>query len=176
MRYITMRESYKRDGLLYLLSVILGIMLLILGIKDYIMYEKITDGGECLRYGLVGIVFGGVCFIYIWSDKWIRKRYYENGKRFDGVIVGAEHLIGKGHCYYFLIIQFYEDGRRLLRKSPRYYGNPNDMLSSPKCSIYKWKGKYMEGDFQVLDKEIKDNLNIPVELKLSFRLKEKKYV
>ena len=53
---------------------------------------------------------------------------------------------------YYLEIDFINSkGKRKTLHTPGYQGNPNDYLKSAKCSVYEWKGFYVEADLQVRD-------------------------
>ena len=59
-------------------------------------------------------------------------------------------------------ISFYDNGEKV-KYTEGYAGNPNSKHKSCICNIYKWKGKYIEADFDVLEKKEKpNNLNIPI--------------
>ena len=64
-----------------------------------------------------------------------------------------------------------------MRYTEGYVGNPNYKLKNISCAVYKWKDKYIEADFNVLDKKEKPHyLEIPISKYKHFRRKGKKYV
>ena len=171
MKYKTCREAYKPHTIALLVIAIGAVLACI------IAYLIETNEGMIPFYAVVAVL-GMVGFIYCWSEKHIRNYYYCNGKRYDAVIVGAEWLFnGGGEDTYYLIIAFYDDSKRLLyRKTNGYVGSPNVKLKSSKCAVYEWKGKYMEGDFQTVEKGTKGCLDIPVTKYKQLRTKGKNYV
>ncbi|MDE6568106.1 MAG: hypothetical protein K2K70_10305 [Lachnospiraceae bacterium] len=53
---------------------------------------------------------------------------------------------------YYLVIDFINSkGKKKTLYTPGYHGNPNMYLKSANCSVYEWKGFYVEGDFQMRD-------------------------
>lgn len=174
MEYQT-RRTYKRgEGLKIFIVAIAGI------ICCFILSSGLSNQPDdiyiIMGYLLINIIFIGL-FIYYWSDKYFRSRYFKYGVRYDAKIIGAEYAleVWQDSHTYFLIIEFNENGRVLRRKTQGYVGNPNIRLKSPSCSIYKWKGKYMEGDFKTSDRQ-QCYCNIPIQ-KYHFSLfKQKDYV
>lgn len=85
-----------------------------------------------------------------------------------GSIISAERIVGgKRKRAYFLNIQFF-DGVYKIRYTEAYFGDPNDILKNRRCNIYKWKGKYIEADFNTLDKEETPDGIIPIKLIWSY--------
>lgn len=171
MKYKTVREAQKA---LVIIPFILGIF----AICILILTLMTGKNDDLLMIITLTIILGIGSFIYCWSGPIIQKHYYKKGKRYDAVIIGAEWLLnGRGEDTYYLIIRFYDDTKRLLyRKTNGYVGSPNVKLKSENCSVYEWKGKYMEGDFQTVEKGTKGCLNIPVTKYKQLRTKGKEYV
>lgn len=105
-----------------------------------------------------------------------RNIYKKRGECFRGHIIGADVLMsGRGEWTYYLKISFYDNGDKV-KYTEGYAGNPNSKLKSCVCNIYKWKGKYIEGDFIALEKkESPINLKIPIS-KCGRNKKKKLYV
>ena len=85
-----------------------------------------------------------------------RKILSRYGVRHDAEIVRAKYNNGRGRMAgiskYYLEIDFTNSkGNRKTLYTSAYEGNPNDYLKSANCSVYEWKGFYVEGDFQMRD-------------------------
>lgn len=171
MKYKTVREAQKPLVIIPLIIGIFAVCILIL------MLLTGKDDG-LVPLVVSAIVLGIGSFVYCWSGPSIRKRYYKKGKRYDAVIVGAEWLLnGRGEDTFYLIIRFYDESKGILyRKTNGYVGSPNVKLKSVNCSVYEWKGKYMEGDFQTVEKGSKGCLDIPVSKYKQLQTKGKGYV
>jgi hypothetical protein len=117
--------------------------------------------------GLPGIIMAvclDIIFIcYCYSGNYKRKKYKAKGKRFEGTIISAkESFNGRGENRYNLKISFSDNGRRTMI-TETYAGNPNMRLRSRKCSVYRYNGKYIEDDLDVLfKKEPPKLLGIPI--------------
>ena len=92
-----------------------------------------------------------------------RIKYKERGQKLNGYILEAERKeMGRGGSQYFLLIAFHDNGSKI-KYSEGYADNPNDYLKSRRCSIYKYKDKYIEADFICADdSESSGRLNIPI--------------
>ena len=96
-----------------------------------------------LLVSLVVIIFDLYCF----SGDYIRWKYKRNGIRLEGYIDSAkESFNGRGENRYYLDISFEDNGKKV-RHTEAYIGNPNNKLTSRKCSVYKYGDKYIESDF-----------------------------
>lgn len=171
MEYKTVREAQK---LLVIIPFVLGIYAI-----DVLLSTLLLGGDrEILMILVVMAILGIGSFVYCWSGPIVRKQYYKNGKRYDAEIVSAEWLLnGRGEDTFYLIIRFCDESNRILyRKTNGYVGSPNVKLKSTDCAVYEWKGKYMEGDFETVDKGTKGCLNIPVSKYKQLRTKGKHYV
>lgn len=170
MKYRTRREASKSYAIFALLLSFIAIGCIVFN------FTEGDDKALLILYVLV-VILGVGCFIYCWTGESIRKKFYKNGKRYEGRIIEAEWLFnGRGEDTYFLIISFHDGIQRRLRKTQGYVGNPNHKLKSICCSVYEWKGKYMEGDFQTLEEVSPDTLKILITKYKHFRTKGKKYV
>ena len=155
MKYKTQRQAKVGVSLIFLIICVcmcIGIALSKSSGEYYPAYAEI-----CV--GLLGaIVFG----YYITYDV-KRNIYKKKGECFRGHIIGADVLVsGRGKWTYYLKISFYDNGEKV-KYTEGYAGNPNSKLKSCICNIYKWKGKYIEADFDVLEKKEKpNNLNVPI--------------
>lgn len=80
------------------------------------------------------------------------KTFKQNGICIPGCIIGVyEQISSSAPNVYYLKIVFFEDGDKELC-SQGYYKDPNRTLADTKCNVYKWKGKYLEADFNTLCK------------------------
>lgn len=112
-----------------------------------------------MSFSYMYIVYTLAYILYLLYAKYStikRKILSRIGVRHDAEIVRAKYNIGKGrfagHSYYYLEIDYINNkGRQKTLYTPAYEGNPNDYLESAKCSVYEWKGFYVEGDLQVRD-------------------------
>ena len=94
--------------------------------------------------------------LYSCFSKIKRKILSHYGVRHDAEIVKAKYEDGTGSwagfSFYYLEIDFINNrGKKKTLYTPAYIGNPNDYLKSANCSVYEWKGFYVEGDFQMRD-------------------------
>lgn len=105
------------------------------------------------------VVFSLALILYLLYAKYSkikRKILSRIGVRHDAEIVRAKYNIGSGRfagrSFYYLEIDFINSkGKQKTLYTPAYEGNPNDYLESAKCSVYEWKGFYVEADFQMRD-------------------------
>ncbi|MCR4806587.1 MAG: hypothetical protein K5857_02815 [Lachnospiraceae bacterium] len=99
---------------------------------------------------------------YCFSGDFKRKRYKKYGTKFEGYIDSARKSKGgRGYDRYYLNISF-NDGGRKTRRTEAYIEDPCKVLRSRECSVYKYRGKYIEADFQPAEKGSKGCLDIPV--------------
>ena len=114
--------------------------------------EREFLGDECIDIGnsLVFTIF----LLYANYSK-IKRRFLSHyGIKHKAEIVKAWYgAVGRwGTPSYYLEIDFVNSkGKRKTLHTPAYQGNPNDYLKSAKCSVYEWKGFYVEADLQVHD-------------------------
>lgn len=159
MKYKTARQNHIVISFFFMLFCIcLGIPIL--------KYRTVGD----ISYYIVAmsIFLTGILF-FIHSVTYDRKRniYKKNGISIPGNIISAERMLGTEKTKkYFLKIQFYDEGNKI-RYTEAYVGNPNTILKNCNCNIYKWKGKYIEADFNILDKENKTTEEI-IPIKIIF--------
>lgn len=160
MKYKTRREYHKGLSIICLLFGICGF-----GIAGLCILTYAGESDDLtIRMGICSAIIGIGIFIYCWTCNVKRNRIKKKGERYEANIIGAEWLLnGRGEDTYYLLISFYENGERKIRYTEGYVGSPNYKLKSTKCEIYRWKNKYIETEFEVLDK--KENpvqLNIPI--------------
>lgn len=108
------------------------------------------------------MIIGGVIIIiwFVRNDFRIRK-YRKQGKKYIGRIIAANSLYNARVNRIYLIIEFIEDGAKKKLLSQSYANLPNENLKSVNCSIYKYKNKYLECDFDVREKETDPKISIP---------------
>lgn len=155
MKYKTKRQAQIGFSIYFLIGSMCGFWGIVLSrsMGDY--YPPYAEA--CV--GLLGLFV----FVYYITYDVKRNIYKKKGERFQGHIIGADELIsGRGKSTYYLKISFYDNGKKI-KYTEGYAGNPNKKLKSYECYIYKWKGKYIEGDFVALGKTDKPvNLKIPI--------------
>lgn len=156
VKYKTVRESERG---LSMIGLIIGIFAVI-----HIIYSIIVNQySELLFVEAMISVVGISSFIYTYTSNWRRNRYKEYGRKFQANIIGAEQVRNvKGEDIYYFVISFYENGEKKFHHSEGYIGNPNDKLMDTDCAIYKWKGKYIESDLDILEMPPVHKLNIPI--------------
>ena len=164
MRYITIRQSNIGLGFLFFLSALcLGYGQLLMNRDNEIM-PKVK--AACIF--IVGIMI----FVYFLSYNVKRNMYKKLGKCIPGRIVGADVVWGRHENSYHLKISFYDDGEKMLY-TEAYKGHPGSKLKSSSCNIYKWKGRYIEADFDLKSKrEVHQGLTIPIQKRKSVSLWE----
>ena len=98
---------------------------------------------------------------------------------YNGKIVEAERMFGRGESTYYFFIEFYKNKRKLIRRTSGYMGNPHIYLENEECHIYEFMGKFIETDFNV-SKQFPENddklLNIKIKEHKMFMPKGNKYV
>ncbi|MBR1470236.1 MAG: hypothetical protein IJ600_01180 [Lachnospiraceae bacterium] len=158
MKYKTARQT----GIIYTFI----FFLFCIGIGLYVIMG--AEEGEIYPYifALCTWLIGILLLVYSLSYDLKRNSFKENGICIPGRIIGAERVVS-GDATYFLKILFYDEGERIWY-THGYTGNPNKILKECKCNIYKWKGKYIEADFNTLDKEEIPLQIIPIKLIWSY--------
>lgn len=81
-----------------------------------------------------------------------------------------------GENTFYLFIEFYVNGKKLVRRTDGYVGNPNHYLVSKRCSVYELNNKYIEGDFKLREKKLYTENLIRITKHLMFMPKGDKYV
>lgn len=145
-------------------------------IGNVIVLADIVNGN--FYYDQVAIItffiMASCVFIYCWSFQIIKNVFMEKGKKYNGKIIKAEAVQGRGT--YYLFIEFYVNNKRMVRRTGGYIGNPNVYLSDNKCSIYEYKGKYMEADFTVRGEKNYNDVHTKITSHRMFMPKGDKYV
>lgn len=150
---IQYRLDKERDLWIIYMGLVLFSPCYFLDIMMYIQ-EKSFD-----KSSYIYIAFSLVYILYLLYAKYSRikrKILSHFGTRHDAEIVRAKYNIGRGRfagrSFYYLEIDFTNSrGKKKTLYTPAYEGNPNDYLKSAKCSVYEWKGFYVEADLQVRD-------------------------
>lgn len=162
MKYKTRRE-FNRPFALF--AFVLGVIYL-LGSTAFILDNRnpYSDFSLYMITSIMILLFISIFFAYCFSSNIKRNRYKNRGKRFDGIIVGAEEeFYGRGEHTYYLKIVFYENGEKKTRFTEGYVGNPCEKLNSLKCDIYAFEGKYIEGNFDAKNhRGDSKNLSVPI--------------
>jgi hypothetical protein len=147
--YKTVRESEKWW---ILLAVVIPLLLFIICLT-FVVIDKEILGDEFL-IGVVYFIVALSAFLYCQSFKIIQNRYIKKGKKYTGQIIKAEEFFSANReNTYCIFIEFFVDGKRLVRKTGRYIGNPNYYLASKNCSVYELNNKYIEADFKLRDRK-----------------------
>lgn len=148
MKYKVVRESEIWKLILAITAAIISIYFII-----FLWIRKLIDFSDIMIFGCCFFI----ATIYFVHSFWLRlrkKRFYKYGTKYQGEIVGADYWANlTGIDDYFLYIEFTVNGVKKTTKTRAYEGDPNHILESRYCSIYEYKGKYLEGDFRTLDKE-----------------------
>lgn len=142
MKYIPVRYTH----------VILSFFIMLFCIRLGVPIIKFRTRGDIseliVAIGLFS--FGILYFLYSLVCVIRRYVYKKNGTCIQGCIIGAERIMGQKRTgSYFLKILFFDEVKKV-RYTEAYMGNPNDILQDCFCNIYKWKGKYIEADFNTL--------------------------
>lgn len=168
MKYKTIRQAGIGFGVYILIISMCGVV-------GIVSAKSMGDYYPAYSEVLVGLL-GVLVFTYYCTYDVKRNIFKKKGERFQGHIIGAERLVsGRGEWTYYLKISFYDNGKKI-KYTEGYAGDPNKKLKSCECYIYKWKGKYIEGDLVALDKKEKSvNLKIPIS-KYGTDKKKKLYV
>ncbi len=136
--YKTRRQDYSYMGGMCSLLCLISCIIYGISLKTeerYVLWLLIIAAVICIYW-----------FIYSITCNTKRRIYKKKGKRFSGVIIGAEEeRTGRGSNTYYLLISFYDEHRRI-KYTEGYVGDPNYYLISRKCSIYKYNGEYIEAD------------------------------
>lgn len=135
---------------------LLSLLELFLCIFCFFLEEEISKD---IIYGMILTFVGSVIgLLYSYSSKIKTKILTRYGVRHRGEIVKAKYGLS-GYCVsdYYMEIEFTNSkGKRKTFHAPAYRGDPNSYLKNQYCSIYEWKGFYVEGDFRM--REEKDNM------------------
>ena len=131
-----------------------SISCLVIYILEHNFNELLTE--DIREYTLLAFPF--LCavagLLYSYYSRMKRGILFRFGVRNDAEIVKARYgSPGRwGTPSYYLEIDFTNSrGKKKTIYTPAYEGNPNDYLKSAKCSVYEWKGFYVEADLQVRD-------------------------
>ena len=145
----------------------IGILILIaLGVLVKVYNSWVNPARSFSKSSLVFLAMISIMAIahlaYCFSGDFKRDRYKRYGTRFKGYIDSARMSRGgRGYNRYYLNISF-DDGGRKIRHTEAYVVDPRKALKSRECSVYKYKGKYIEADFMPAQKGSKGWLDIPV--------------
>lgn len=171
LKYRTRRESFKWFSIIGLIvGIYAGIVFILKCMETSLDISMVLLSATLCIFGIG--VWG-----YCWAFEIKKKLFYKNGKKYDGNIISAEELLnGRGDNTYYLVIEFSDGHKKMLRKTKGYVGNPNNRLINKSCSIYEWKGKYLEGDFHVSEQGVYNVNTIPITKHNLFKKKDKKYV
>ena len=152
MKYKTSRQSNIIISFIFLLFCICISSIVLL----YMNEGRISDYVFSLCVFAIGITY------FVWAISYDAKRKVcmQNGTCFSGNIIGAERIFGgKSTNKYYLKILFHDE-KDMIRYTEAYVGNPNNILKDCNCHIYKWKGHYIEADFNTCKNEEKTNEEI----------------
>lgn len=162
------RLEKERDLWIIYMVLIVSLPYYILDVKFYIEEKRFAEESYIV------VVFSLAFVLYLLYAKYSRiKRMILSrfGVRHDAEIVKAKYNFGSGrfagHSYYYLEVDFINGkGKKKTLYTPAYEGNPNIYLKSANCSVYEWKGFYVEGDLQVRDEiDCFGHAGIPTEKK-----------
>ena len=147
------RLEKERDLWIIYMGLIASLPCYYLDIEIYIEEKRFAEGSYIFVVGSLALVLYLIYAKYSKIKRIILSRY---GVRHDAEIVRAKYENGSGRfagrSSYYLEIDFINSkGKNKTLYTPAYEGNPNDYLKSANCSVYEWKGFYVEGDFQMRD-------------------------
>lgn len=155
MKYKTVREANKGYTIIGLVIGSFGLFVAILCVFAY----KGENNNTNIVMNLILAFIGIGSFVNSWTCNLKRNKMKRHGEKFKARIIGAQCLFNaRDEDTFFLLIEFYENGEKKIRYTEGYYGNPNHYLRSAACEVYKWKNKYIETGFDVLDKKEKPYL------------------
>ena len=129
----------------------LSILCISIDIYIYLEEKEFADGSHIYAVPSLALVLYLLYANYSIIKRKILSCY---GERLDAEIVRARYgSPGRwGTPSYYLEIDFINSkGKRKTIYTSGYHGNPNNYLKSAKCSVYEWKGFYVEADLQVRD-------------------------
>lgn len=147
----------------YMLPGIIFFMIILLIASSYYTYKGIINGNNILaikedpKYFLLWFFAILMVFIF-WSFikyDFQYKRIKKNGTKYEGRIILAEHSVR-----IYFIIEFMENGVLKKMYSHGYTSVPEEKLRSNKCSVYKYKNKYFEGDFDIRESDFDSRIKI----------------
>ena len=159
MKYKTLKDHLKPMSIGIMVLVVIGTAVEIY--NSAVNPARVPDRSAIVFLTVIFIM--ALAYIaYCYSGNLRRKKYKKYGTRLDGYIESAQESFGgRGYNRYYLKISFHDERRRA-RYTEAYIENPCYVLKSRKCSVYKYKGKYLEGDFMIADKRSDGQLSIPV--------------
>ncbi len=74
-----------------------------------------------------------------------------------------ESVYSRPEYSYHLMVSFNDNGEKILY-TEAYKGYPSSRLKSANCNVYKWKGKYIEADFDLKSTyETHQSVMIPIQ-------------
>ena len=110
-----------------------------------------------------------IYLIYANYPKIKKKILFRYGEKHNAKIVKARYgAPGRDRVpsYYLVSEIINSKGKKKTLYTPGYHGNPTMYLKSANCSVYEWKGFYVEGDFQMRDEiDYFGHAGIPTEKK-----------
>lgn len=138
----------------------------------WVLLTREEDDHFAVVKAVIIFLVGILSLIYFLTYNVKRNMYKKLGKCIPGRIVGADVVWGRHENSYHLKISFYDDGEKMLY-TEAYKGHPGSKLKSSSCNIYKWKGRYIEADFDLKSKrEVHQGLTIPIQKRKSVSLWE----
>ena len=179
---ITESQYHRRICLLPLLvselfAIYYFILIIITSIKENRIYFNFLDPVDLISLSIL-FLFPYIIYRLLRYD--IRAYVFKKkGIPFKGRIIAQTPLHGGERGQQInLIIEFFEEGNRKKFYTQNYAVNPNEILKSTCCMIYKYKYKYIEGDFEYRVNEDDSFADIKhVErISLKKRRKEKEFV
>ncbi len=135
--YYTKKYFFWIFGIPYTTGMLIPVILL--------RWSILTDDYTIGVFFLISSLFILHCAAYD-LKKWLYKKF---GKMYNGKIVEAERMFGRGESTYYFFIEFYKNKRKLIRRTSGYMGNPHIYLENEECHIYEFMGKFIETDFNV---------------------------
>ena len=99
-----------------------GMLISVILLRGSILTEDYTIGVVFL----ISSLFILHCAAYDFK-KWLYKKF---GKMYNGKIVEAERMFGRGESTYYFFIEFYKNKRKFIRRTGGYMGSPHIYLEN----------------------------------------------
>ena len=134
-------------------------MVIITSVKEERLYFDFFDPIDLLSLVIL-ISFPYIIYRLLRYD--VRAYVFKKkGIPFKGEVIAQTPLYGGERGQQInLIIEFFEEGNKKKFYSQNYASNPNGILKSSYCMIYKYKNKYIENDFEYRENENDPSVDI----------------
>lgn len=159
------KKAFKRfdQEYRYMLPGIIVLLIIVAYAAVFYSYKGIQSGKDILsiqddpKYFLLWCITILMVFVF-WSfikNDFQYKKIKKYGTKYEGRLILAEHSVR-----IYFIIEFMENGTLKKMYSHGYTSVPEEKLRSNKCSVYKYKNKYFEGDFDIRESDWDSRIKI----------------